>query len=195
MAADREHNRNRRWLWLLLLAAIIAVIAFALRPQPLPVSTATVERRALTVTVQEQGRTRAREPYTIAAPVPGQLLRTPLREGDQVSAGQVVARIALAPEDQRTEAVLRANLDAAFARVTAARSALQEAALPFSGPDTVAGVAEPIVQLFAEGEYPHLMEMATEHVLKPGYDFGDEFEFGLNMILDALAAALPGNPC
>jgi AcrR family transcriptional regulator len=73
-------------------------------------------------------------------------------------------------------------------------SALQEAALPFSGPDTVAGVAEPIVQLFAEGEYPHLMEMATEHVLKPGYDFGDEFEFGLNMILDALAAALPGNP-
>lgn len=72
-------------------------------------------------------------------------------------------------------------------------SALQEAALPFSGPDTVAGVAEPIVQLFAQGEYPHLMEIATEHVLKPGYDFGDEFEFGLNLILDALAAALPGN--
>jgi AcrR family transcriptional regulator len=73
-------------------------------------------------------------------------------------------------------------------------SALQEAALPFNGPDTIAGVAEPIVQLFADGEYPHLMEIATEHVLKPGYDFGDEFEFGLNLILDALAASLPADP-
>lgn len=25
-----------------------------------------------------------------------------------------------------------------------------------------------------------------EHILKPDYDFGSEFEFGLNMILDAL---------
>lgn len=73
-------------------------------------------------------------------------------------------------------------------------SALQEAALPFNGPDTVADVAEPIVQLFAEGEYPHLLELATEHVLKPGYDFGDEFEFGLTMILDALAASLSADP-
>jgi AcrR family transcriptional regulator len=73
-------------------------------------------------------------------------------------------------------------------------SALQEAALPFNGPDTIAGVAEPIVQLFADGEYPHLMEIAIEHVLKPGYDFGDEFEFGLNLILDALAASLPADP-
>ena len=34
--------------------------------------------------------------------------------------------------------------------------------------------------------------MATEYVLQPGYDFGDEFEFGLNLILDGLAALLPG---
>ncbi|WP_338089908.1 hypothetical protein [Nonomuraea basaltis] len=37
------------------------------------------------------------------------------------------------------------------------------------------------------------MEMATEHILKPGYDFGDEFDFGFNVILDALATWLPGN--
>ena len=30
------------------------------------------------------------------------------------------------------------------------------------------------------------MEYATERVLQPGYDFGDEFEFGLDVILDAL---------
>ena len=31
-----------------------------------------------------------------------------------------------------------------------------------------------------------------EHVLQPGYDFGDEFDFGLDAILDALARAIPG---
>lgn len=69
--------------------------------------------------------------------------------------------------------------------------ALQEAALPFNGPDTAAEITAPIVELFSSGEYPHLMEIATEHVLKPGYDFGDEFEIGLNVILTALAQWLP----
>jgi hypothetical protein len=36
-----------------------------------------------------------------------------------------------------------------------------------------------------------LARFSTEHVLKPGYDFGEEFEFGLNMILDALARSIP----
>jgi AcrR family transcriptional regulator len=69
--------------------------------------------------------------------------------------------------------------------------ALQEASLPFDGPDTVADVAEPMMQRFAPDEYPHLVEMATEHILQPGYDFGDEFEFGLGVILDALTTAIP----
>jgi AcrR family transcriptional regulator len=69
--------------------------------------------------------------------------------------------------------------------------ALQEAALPFEGPDTVAEVAAPMMQLFTTGQYPHLVELTTEHVLQPGYDFGDEFEFGLTLILDGLARSLP----
>jgi AcrR family transcriptional regulator len=70
--------------------------------------------------------------------------------------------------------------------------ALQEAALPFRGPDEAAGVAEPMMERFPVGEYPHLVELATEHVLQPGYDFGDEFEFGLDLILDALTRSIPG---
>ncbi|MFG1816850.1 TetR/AcrR family transcriptional regulator [Kribbella sp. NPDC049174] len=70
--------------------------------------------------------------------------------------------------------------------------AVQEAALPFEGPETVGSVAEPIMEHFAAGDYPHLVEMATEYYLKPGYDFGDEFEFGLNLILDGLTPSLPG---
>ena len=31
--------------------------------------------------------------------------------------------------------------------------------------------------------------MAVEHVLKPGYDYGNEFEFGLDLILDGLELA------
>jgi len=35
--------------------------------------------------------------------------------------------------------------------------------------------------------------MATECILQPGYDFGDEFEFGLGVILYALTRSIPDN--
>jgi len=66
--------------------------------------------------------------------------------------------------------------------------ALQEVGLPFEGSDSVADVAEPIMEGFSAGEYPHLVEMATDYYLKPGYDFGDEFSWGLDLILDALTS-------
>jgi len=69
--------------------------------------------------------------------------------------------------------------------------ALQEAALPFSGADTAAEVAEPMMQQFPADAYPHLVELTTEYILQPGYDFGDEFDFGLDVILDALTRSIP----
>ncbi len=66
--------------------------------------------------------------------------------------------------------------------------ALQEAGLPFEGPDSVADIAEPMMQQFADGQYSHLVELTTEFILKPGYDFGNEFELGLDLILDGLAS-------
>lgn len=72
--------------------------------------------------------------------------------------------------------------------------AVQEAALPFHGPDSASEVTGDIMRAFAAGEYPHLVEMATEHVLRPGYDFADEFAFGLGAVLDAMAGWLsPGS--
>jgi len=65
--------------------------------------------------------------------------------------------------------------------------ALSEAALPIHGPEAVPEIAEAITQRFATGAYPHLLEFSTEHVMKPGYDFGEEFEFGLGVVLDAFA--------
>ena len=64
--------------------------------------------------------------------------------------------------------------------------ALQEASLPFEGPESVGEVAEPIMELMAAGEYPSLVDMATSYYLQPGYDFADEFRFGLDVILDGI---------
>ena len=67
--------------------------------------------------------------------------------------------------------------------------ALQEASLPFGTGEEAAQVAHQISAQFAAGQYPYLTEMAVEHILQPGYDFGDEFVIGLDLILDGLAAA------
>jgi uncharacterized protein YheU (UPF0270 family) len=39
---------------------------------------------------------------------------------------------------------------------------------------------------FPADAYPHLTELAVQHVLRPGYDYGDEFESGLDLVLDGL---------
>jgi AcrR family transcriptional regulator len=67
--------------------------------------------------------------------------------------------------------------------------ALQEANLPFGTPEETAEVAQAIMAEFPADEYPHLTEMTVEHVLQPGYDYGNEFLFGLDLILDGLDRA------
>jgi AcrR family transcriptional regulator len=67
--------------------------------------------------------------------------------------------------------------------------AVQETSLPFDGPATVPEVASAILPRFVPDSYPHLVEFATQHVLQPGYDFSDEFSFGLDLVLDGLERA------
>lgn len=108
---------------LLLLGALLA----ALRPSPLQVDVATVETRPFQVTVNAQGRTRAHQPFVVSAPVAGQLQRSALIEGQRVQQGEVLAQIALAPENPRNEAAIRANLAAAQAREESAQAAIRDA--------------------------------------------------------------------
>jgi AcrR family transcriptional regulator len=70
--------------------------------------------------------------------------------------------------------------------------ALQEASLPFGTAEETAQVTEEIARQMPTGQYPHLAEMATGHVLQPGYQYGNEFEIGLDLILDALDKAASG---
>ena len=72
--------------------------------------------------------------------------------------------------------------------------ALTESALPIHGPEPVAEVAGSMTRQYPADAYPHLVEFTTAHVIRPGYDFGDEFPFGLDLILDGLARSLPGRP-
>jgi AcrR family transcriptional regulator len=63
--------------------------------------------------------------------------------------------------------------------------ALQQINLPLQSKEQVAEVGDNILRQLA-GEYPYLTEMITEHAMKPGYDYAEEFQFGLDLILDGL---------
>jgi hypothetical protein len=67
--------------------------------------------------------------------------------------------------------------------------ALQEASLPFDSAEETPELADEIAGQLPAGEYPHLTELAVVHVLQPGYRYGDEFEIGLDLILDGLERA------
>jgi AcrR family transcriptional regulator len=68
--------------------------------------------------------------------------------------------------------------------------ALQEKTLPFETPEEVAVIAEMILQQMPAEEYPYLAELTVDHVLQPGYSYSDEFEFGLDLVLDGLETML-----
>jgi AcrR family transcriptional regulator len=67
--------------------------------------------------------------------------------------------------------------------------ALQEQRLPFTTPEETTAVTGDILRQLPADAYPHLTEMAVEHVLRPGYAYADEFAFGLELLLDGLERA------
>ena len=67
--------------------------------------------------------------------------------------------------------------------------ALQERALPFDTPDETSKRAQAILAQFLADDYPHLAELTIEHVLQPDYDYGKEYEIGLDLILASLEQA------
>jgi len=64
--------------------------------------------------------------------------------------------------------------------------ALHQANVPAGTQEESAEKAETFLGQFNAKEHPHLAELVTEHVMKPGYDYANEFEFGLDLILDSL---------
>lgn len=64
--------------------------------------------------------------------------------------------------------------------------AMQEKSLPFTTEEETAAMAHIMLAQLPADEYPYLAELTADHVLKPGYNYADEFPFGLDLILDGL---------
>lgn len=95
------------------------------------------------------------------------------------------------------DAVLGSFRDAGFSVEMAAHAfsvldayiygfALQELSLPFDTAEESAEVAEALIENLPVDDYPHLAEMIVDHAVQPGYDYANEFQFGLELILNGL---------
>lgn len=68
--------------------------------------------------------------------------------------------------------------------------ALQEASLPTDAAGDISEATEAILaQRQMMEAFPHLAEMGSTLILQPGYAYGNEFDFGIELILDGLQAA------
>ncbi|MEE9312899.1 MAG: TetR/AcrR family transcriptional regulator [Planctomycetota bacterium] len=68
--------------------------------------------------------------------------------------------------------------------------ALQELKMPFDTSSELADLAAEIMSQLPVEQFPYFCEFVTGHVLKPGYDYANEFKYGLELILDGLELAL-----
>jgi AcrR family transcriptional regulator len=64
--------------------------------------------------------------------------------------------------------------------------ATQEKSLPFHTEEETAGMARVLLAQLPADDYPYLAELMERHVLQTGYDYSDEFLFGLDLLLDGL---------
>jgi AcrR family transcriptional regulator len=71
--------------------------------------------------------------------------------------------------------------------------ALTKMNVPFDTTAEMAAMGQDMFEPFPANEYPNLAEFVADHVLKPGYDYGDEFEYGLDLILNGLEEAFDAN--
>lgn len=63
---------------------------------------------------------------------------------------------------------------------------LQELNLPLETPAQTSDLAESIMSNFPAGSFPHLVEFTVGHVLKPGYAYAHEFDWGFELLLEGL---------
>lgn len=67
--------------------------------------------------------------------------------------------------------------------------AMQDKTMPFTTEEETAAMAQIMLAQLPTAEFPYLAEFTAKHVLKPGYFYGNEFIFGLEILLDGLERA------
>jgi HlyD family secretion protein len=106
-------------LGVLSVVVVAGLLAWAFRPAALEVEVAGVTRGPFRLTVDDDGIVRVRDRFRLTAPVGGVLQRPPVKVGERVMRGHIVAVIEPAHAqllDPRTRAELLARRDAAEAR-------------------------------------------------------------------------------
>lgn len=71
---------------------------------------------------------------------------------------------------------------------------LTETTLPIGPDEDIGAFVEQLGDLLDPERYPHLFEQLQEQVMAQGYDYGDEFDDGLELILDGLERRLGSGP-
>lgn len=122
MPSPRTSRILRRLLFILLLAGIGGGYAWWAKPwveKPVLVTVETVAVRPASEVLAVNGQIVPGEHVDLGAPVAGQILEVPVREGDTIDAGAVLARlddtIARAAVDQAEASLESARIDAAAA--------------------------------------------------------------------------------
>jgi AcrR family transcriptional regulator len=112
-------------------------------------------------------------------------------------------RMAPGPANLRShDDTLSVLLDAGFTASTATHAynlvdsyvlgfALQEVNMPFGNAEELAAVGEELLAHLPANAYPNLVRVSRE-LLASGFDYGAEFELGLDLILDGIERALRG---
>jgi AcrR family transcriptional regulator len=67
---------------------------------------------------------------------------------------------------------------------------LQKVNLPFDDSTDLEVVVDSMMLPYSADDYPYLVELTTDYVLQPGYSYGNEFDYGLGLILNSLEAAV-----
>lgn len=119
----------KRWgPWGLAALGVIALMYWALMPRPLVAEVGTVSTGRFEQAIDEDGQLRVKNRYVISAPMPAELVRPTLKVGDNIHAGDVVARLTpLAPNmiDDRNQRVLQQRVGRDDAARMAAAAQLQ----------------------------------------------------------------------
>ncbi len=67
---------------------------------------------------------------------------------------------------------------------------VQEASFQFTTSDELHQATRQVLDTFDPDTYPHLTELSNEVILQPGYTYADDFDLGLEVVLDGLQTLL-----
>ncbi|MEJ2118033.1 MAG: HlyD family efflux transporter periplasmic adaptor subunit, partial [Alphaproteobacteria bacterium] len=122
---------RRRAIWAAVILAVGISIIYGLEPEAVPADMTTLKRSQLVVTVNDEGIAKIKDVYTVSAPIPGRVLRSPLKVGDKVEKGKttVASMLPSAPAflNERIRLAAQASVRAAEAALKLSEASVTKA--------------------------------------------------------------------